>query len=29
MDIGTPERYAAAPEFFRALSDDLGGRGIP
>ncbi len=29
MDIGTPERYAAAPEFFRALSDALGGRGTP
>lgn len=29
MDIGTPERYAAAPEFFKALSDDLGSRGTP
>lgn len=29
IDIGTPERYAAAPEFFRALPGDLGGRGAP
>ena len=29
MDIGTPERYAAAPEFFRALPEAWGGRGTP
>ena len=29
MDIGTPERYAAAPEFFRALQETWGGRGTP
>ncbi len=29
IDIGTPERYAAAPEFFRALPDAWGGRGTP
>ncbi len=29
IDIGTPERYAAAPEFFKALTDDLRDRGTP
>ena len=29
IDIGTPERYAAAPEFFKALTEKLGGRGTP
>ena len=29
IDIGTPERYAAAPEFFKALGGSFGGRGAP